>query len=124
MIPVDSEGLTIIGLHRVTIKEVKLFDDVFEIAYEIVPGIPPQEPNWHPYVWELTAFDDVGTRYEEVSGGMGIGPDAMTPGTRTVRPSPPAVASTLTLVIRTSPFHPTAPRTPVGEVRLRLNASI
>jgi hypothetical protein len=107
-IPIDFDAGPIVGPHRVILRALRWFPDVWggrsdrgeylDLSYSFQPPLTEEErsTDFPRNVWTLTVTDDVGTDYDSSTGGLGA-----SGGDREIHPAPPTGAETLTLSIGT-----------------------
>jgi len=110
-IPIDFDAGPIVGPHRVILRALRWFPDVWggrsgrgeylDLSYSFQPPLTEEErsTDFPRNVWTLTVTDDVGTDYDSSTGGLGA-----SGGDREIHPAPPTGAETLTLSIGTPPL--------------------
>jgi len=107
-IPIDFDAGPIVGPHRVILRALRWFPDVWrkyagrqvylDLSYSFEPPLTEEErsKDFPRDVWVLEVSDDVGTEYDSSTGGLGL-----PGGDREIHPAPPAGAKTLTLSVGT-----------------------
>jgi hypothetical protein len=112
-IPIDFEAGPIVGDHRVILRALGWFPNLLDessdtseyldLSYSFEPPLTEEErmSDFLWKVWMLEVGDDVGTKYDSSTGGLGpFG------GHRWIYPAPPSRASSLTLSIGTPSHSP------------------
>ena len=110
-IPIDFDAGPIVGPHRVILRALRWFPDVWrkysgrhvylDLSYSFEPPLTEEErsTDFPRNVWMLQVSDDTGTEYDSSTGGLGT-----SGGDREIHPAPPPGAKTLTLSIGTPLF--------------------
>jgi hypothetical protein len=112
-IPIDFDAGTIVGHHRVILRILGWFPDLLDessdaseyldLSYSFDPPLTEEErmSDFLWKVWMLEVGDDVGTKYDSSTGGLGpFG------GSRWIHPAPPTRATSLILSIGTPSHSP------------------
>ena len=112
-IPIDFDTGPIVGHHRVILRALSWFPDLLDessdaseyldLSYSFQPPLTEEErmSDFLWKVWMLEVADDVGTKYDSSTGGLGpFG------GSRWIHPAPPSRAAWLTLSIGTPSHSP------------------
>jgi hypothetical protein len=88
---------------RVHLRSVELREGDLVVHYTFSPGVQRNEVDAkraHSFIWTCEVTDDVGTKYEDVSGGFSRSGRHESSGERDFRPAPPAHATRLTIIAR------------------------